>query len=120
VTSDHSESAQYHVLPKDDAEAVVDIMRASVGLPPVSDLHDNEGGKTHRITYRACGSMPSDTTTSPATAAYRRTLMANDNFIEDDEMVILPAAGDAETHSGGQEPHLGSVSHPATSFSASI
>jgi hypothetical protein len=44
VTPDHSEAPQYHVLPKDDAEAVVDIMRAAAGLPPLYAEHDNEGG----------------------------------------------------------------------------
>jgi len=40
VTRDHSEAPQYHVLPTDDAEAVVDIMRAAAGLPPLSDEPD--------------------------------------------------------------------------------
>ena len=44
VTPDHSEAPQYHVLPKDDAEAVVDILRAAAGLPPLYGEHDNEGG----------------------------------------------------------------------------
>ena len=44
VTPDHSEVPQYHVLPKDDAEAVVNIMRAAAGLPPLYDEHDDEGG----------------------------------------------------------------------------
>ena len=44
VTSDHAEGLQYHVLPKDDAEAVVDIMRAAAGLPPLYHEHDDEGG----------------------------------------------------------------------------
>ena len=44
VTPDHSEGLQYHVLPIDDAEAVVDIMRAAAGLPPLSDEHDDWGG----------------------------------------------------------------------------
>ena len=37
---------QWHltVLPKDDAEAVVDIVRAAAGLPPLYGEHDNEGG----------------------------------------------------------------------------
>ena len=43
VTPDHSEAPQYHVLPKDDAEAVVDIMRAAAGLPPLYDEHDDVG-----------------------------------------------------------------------------
>ena len=34
---------QYHVLPTDDAEAVVDIMRAAAGLPPRYHEHDDEG-----------------------------------------------------------------------------
>ena len=37
VTPDHAD-AQYQVLPKDNAEAVVDIMRAAAGE------HDDEGG----------------------------------------------------------------------------
>ena len=37
-------TSQYHVLPKDDAEAVVDIMRAAAGLPPLYGGHDDEGG----------------------------------------------------------------------------
>ena len=44
VTPDHSEVPQYHVLPKDAAEAVVDIMRAAAGLPPLYGEHDDEGG----------------------------------------------------------------------------
>ena len=44
VTPDHSEAPQYHVLPKDDAEAVVDIMRAAAGLPPLYGEPDDEGG----------------------------------------------------------------------------
>ena len=44
VTPDHPEAPQYHVLPEDDAETVVDIMRAAAGLPPLYDEHDNEGG----------------------------------------------------------------------------
>ena len=43
VTPDHSEAPQYHVLPKDDAEAVVDIMRAAAGLRPLYDKHGDEG-----------------------------------------------------------------------------
>ena len=37
---------QWHltVLPKDNAEAVVDIVRAAAGLPPLYGEHDNEGG----------------------------------------------------------------------------
>ena len=44
VNPDHPEGPQYHVLPTDDAEAVVDIMRAAAGLPPRYDEHDDEGG----------------------------------------------------------------------------
>jgi hypothetical protein len=44
VTPHHSGAPQYHVLPKDDAEAVVDIMRAAAGLPPLYAEHDNECG----------------------------------------------------------------------------
>ena len=42
VNTDHA-VPQYHVLPKDDAEAVVDIMRAAAGLPPLYDKHGDEG-----------------------------------------------------------------------------
>jgi hypothetical protein len=53
VTPDHSEAQapQYHILPKDDAVAVVDIMRAAAGLPPPYDEHDD--GRS-----RARGTMP--------------------------------------------------------------
>ena len=44
VTPHSAEGPQYHVLPKDDAEAVVDIVRAAAGLPPLYDEHDDEGG----------------------------------------------------------------------------
>ena len=44
VNPDHAEGPRYHVLPKDDAEAVVDIVRAAAGLPPLYGEHDNEGG----------------------------------------------------------------------------
>ena len=44
MTPDHSEGLQYHVLPTDDAELIVDIMRASAGLPPLSDDHDDKDG----------------------------------------------------------------------------
>ena len=44
VSADHSEAPQYHVLPKHDAETVVDIMRAAAGPPPPYDEHDDEGG----------------------------------------------------------------------------
>ena len=33
VNPDHAEGPRYHLLPKDDAEAVVDIVRAAAGLP---------------------------------------------------------------------------------------
>ena len=44
VTPDHSEAPQYHVLPTDDAEAVVDILRKAAGLPPLYGEHDDEDG----------------------------------------------------------------------------
>ena len=44
VTPDHFEAPQYHVLPKDETEAVVDILRASTGLPPLDGEHDDEDG----------------------------------------------------------------------------
>ena len=44
VTPDHAEGPQYHVLPTDDAEAVVDIMRAAAGLPPLYHEYEDEGG----------------------------------------------------------------------------
>ena len=44
VTPDQAEGPQYHVLPKDDAEAAVNILRAAGGLPPLYDEHDDEGG----------------------------------------------------------------------------
>jgi hypothetical protein len=44
VTPDHAAGPQYHVLPTQDAEAVVDIMRAAAGLPPLYHEHDDEGG----------------------------------------------------------------------------
>ena len=43
VTPDHADVPQYHVLPKDDAEAVVDIMRAAAGLPPRYGEPDDGG-----------------------------------------------------------------------------
>ena len=45
VTPDHSDDrTQYHVLPKDAAEAVVDIMRAVAVLPPLYGGHDDKDG----------------------------------------------------------------------------
>jgi hypothetical protein len=42
VTPDHSEAPQYHVLSKDNAELIVDIMRAAAGLPPLYGEHDDK------------------------------------------------------------------------------
>ena len=45
VTPDHSEStAVSRPAQGRSAEAVVDIMRAAAGLPPLYDEHDDEGG----------------------------------------------------------------------------
>ena len=43
VNPDHAEGTRRHVLPKDDAEAVVEIMRAAAVLPPLYDEHDDVG-----------------------------------------------------------------------------
>jgi hypothetical protein len=43
ITPDHAEAPQYPVVPMDDAEAVVNIMRAAAGLPPLYGEHDDEG-----------------------------------------------------------------------------
>ena len=59
VTPDHSEALQYHVLPTDDAEAVVDIMRAAAGLPPLYGKHER-GGRTREVRHRAPGTPLSD------------------------------------------------------------
>ena len=45
VNPDHTQArAQYHVLPKGDAELIVGIMRAAAGLPPLHGERDDEGG----------------------------------------------------------------------------
>jgi hypothetical protein len=44
VTPDHPETPQYHLLPKDNVEAAVDIMRVAAGLPPLYGEPDDEDG----------------------------------------------------------------------------
>ena len=41
VTSDHAEGLQHHVLPKDNGEGVLTIVREAAVLPPLSDEHND-------------------------------------------------------------------------------